>query len=84
MCTVLMKSELLNRGRLEYINLNKRFLQLVEQGSSWEELQPLMEEMKSLAIYLQHIPSNIDNVVNTPSQTNTTLQSEDVHEDPVA
>lgn len=71
-----MNSELLNRGRLEYINLNKKFLQLVELGTSWEELQPLMDEMKSLAIYLQRIPSSTDE-----AQTNT-QQSTDMQEEP--
>jgi hypothetical protein len=76
-----MNSELLNRGRLEYIQLNKRFLQLVEAGTSWEELQPIMEEMKSLAIYLQRIPSNTDEV-NIISKTNT-QESAEVQEEPV-
>ena len=75
-----MKSELLNKGRLEYINLNKKFLQLVEDGASWVELQPLIEEMKSLAIYLQHIPSNTQET-DIPSPTNINRQSADLRTD---
>jgi hypothetical protein len=75
-----MKRALLNKGRVEYINLNKKFLQLVEDGASWDELQPLMEEMKSLAVYLQKIPSNIE-VVNP--QTNTTELFTDTQEEPI-
>ncbi len=69
-----MNSELLNKGRLEYINLNKKFLQLVEDGTSWVELQPLIEEMKSLAVYLQHIPSDTEEVTIS-SPTNNVRQS---------
>lgn len=55
-----MKRALLERGRLEYINLNRRFLEEVEKGTPWEELQLLIEEMKSLAIYLQQIPTSTE------------------------
>lgn len=51
-----MQKELVAKGRMKYIELNRLFLQEVEKGTSWEELQPLLEEMKSLAIYLQYIP----------------------------
>lgn len=51
-----MQKELVTRGRLKYIELNRKFLLAVENGTSWEELQPLLEEMKSLAIYLHNIP----------------------------
>lgn len=56
----IMKSALVNRGRLEYINLNKRFLEEVEKGTRWEDLQVLIDEMKSLAIYLQQIPTSTE------------------------
>jgi hypothetical protein len=55
-----MKSQLLDKGRLRYIDLNKKFLEEVEKGTSWEALHPLVEEMKSLAIYLQHIPTTTE------------------------
>jgi hypothetical protein len=58
-----MNGELLNRGRLKYIDLNKRFLEAVETGTSWEDLQPLVEEMKSLAIYLQQIPTTTEIII---------------------
>jgi hypothetical protein len=51
-----MQKELVIRGRMKYIELNRKFLQEVENGTSWEELQPLLEEMKSLAIHLHYIP----------------------------
>jgi hypothetical protein len=63
-----MKSHLLDRGRLKYIDLNRRFLKEVERGSSWEELHPLVEEMKSLAIYLQQIPTSIEEL-SVPEET---------------
>jgi len=52
-----MQKELVLRGRMKYIELNRKFLQEVENGTSWDELQPLLEDMKSLAIYLHYIPA---------------------------
>ncbi len=76
-----MESELLNRGRKKYVNLNKKFLQLVEDGTTWEELQPLIDEMKSLAIYLQDIPKNIE--LNIQPEATTTQETTDLQEEPV-
>lgn len=58
-----MSREMLERGRLKYIELNKRFLAQVENGGSWESLQPLVEEMKSLAVYLQQIPTATEIII---------------------
>jgi hypothetical protein len=58
-----MNAELLNRGRLKYIDLNKKFLEEVEKGTSWEQLQPLVDEMKGLAVYLQQIPTTTEIII---------------------
>lgn len=55
-----MSGELLQKGRLRYIHLNKKFLEEVENGASWEALQPLVEEMKMLAVYLHQLPTTVD------------------------
>ncbi len=63
-----MQQELVARGRMKYIELNRKFLQEVENGTSWEDLQPLLEEMKSLAIYLHYIPVSTATMTNMESQ----------------
>lgn len=66
-----MKSMLQQKGREEYARLNKLFLDAVEKGASWDELQPLIDQMKSLAIYLQEIPSTLESL-NLPVQDTST------------
>jgi len=73
-----MKSALMDRGRLEYINLNKRFLEEVEKGTRWEDLQLLIEKMKSLAIYLQQIPTSTE--VIAPQDISKTQEAADLEE----
>ncbi len=51
-----MDSALKKRLRAKYVQLNRKFLSQVENGSSWEELHPLMEEMKEIAACLERIP----------------------------
>lgn len=66
-----MSREMLERGRLKYIELNKRFLQALENGGSWESVQPIVEEMKSLAIYLQRIPTATELIIPVKQVKNT-------------
>jgi hypothetical protein len=61
-----MLNELQRRGRQKYIDLNKRFLAEVEKGATWEALQPLINEMKLLAVYLQQIPGITEVLVPEP------------------
>jgi hypothetical protein len=63
---LLMNQDLLNKGRQQYIRLNKQFLDEVEKGTSWEELQPVVEQMKTLAVYLQQIPRTSEVIIPTP------------------
>jgi hypothetical protein len=63
---LVMNQDLLNKGRQQYIRLNKQFLDEVEKGTSWEELQPVVEQMKTLAVYLQQIPRTAGEIIPTP------------------
>lgn len=82
---------------MEYIRLNKKFLEEVENGTSWEDLLPILAEMKSIAVWLQHVPTVTELSPSavvpdlTPSTTvdmvppaveNTPLAATDLEEEP--
>lgn len=78
-----MRSVLQQKGRQEYARLNKLFLEAVERGTSWDELQEIIDQMKSLAVYLQEIPNTLE-ALNVPVNNTSAKQEAADLEDPVA
>jgi hypothetical protein len=44
--------------KLRLRELNRQFLEEIERGKPWEDVQYIMEEMKEVAKRLDHMPPN--------------------------
>jgi hypothetical protein len=58
--------------QLKYIELNKKFLQEVEKGTSWDDLQPLLDEMTDLAKDIEDIEATNVFIMNPDHEQNRT------------
>jgi hypothetical protein len=46
-------------GQLRLRELNKRFLEEIENGKGWEDVKYILDEMKKIAKHLDHIPATV-------------------------
>jgi hypothetical protein len=47
-----------NEGKQQLRELNRRFLEEIEGGKRWEDVQHIMEEMKEVAKKMDHMSRN--------------------------
>lgn len=48
-----METNIVEKFRLQYLLLVKEFLFEVEKGTEWQELKPMIQEMKTLDHYIR-------------------------------
>lgn len=73
---VCMSNELKERLQALYIDLNRKFIAEVENGSDWDDLAPLMEQMKEISAELNTIPTAIVRQFNSQSSDENQKQQQ--------
>jgi hypothetical protein len=59
-----METNKRSEEQLRYIELNTKFLEEVGKGKTWQELQPMLDEMKELAKDIEDIEATNVFVMN--------------------